>query len=417
VTDRDVLDKAVAAGIDPRDPVSTIMGPPPPCVGEHAPVTEALERMVRSGARAVAVTGGDGRLAGLLGDEELLVSQSASPLDFLRELSVIRLRKDLADQRARLPSLVRRMMLEGARIESLTWLVSTASDLTLRRLIELAVEELGPPPAAFAFLALGSEGRREQTLSSDQDNALVWADGPGEAAAPYFRGLGERVCVWLSQAGLEYCPGNVMASNPRWCQPLSVWKEYFAGWVKRPEPQSLLNAGIFFDFRGVWGEESLAAALRAHVQELLAPRPGLFFRLLAGEVSSLRPVLPARGTESAAGDAVDLKPPVANLSDLTRLYALWHGVPETGTLPRLRQLESGSDLGAKTCQELGQAYTFLTQTRLARQVARLCVEEVPSEHLLRLRELTPLERRFLEQTLELMRRVRQQVERNFLRES
>jgi CBS domain-containing protein len=269
-------------------------------------------------------------------------------MDYLRDLAQTQLLKDLAERRARLPRLARTLMLEGSRIESLTWLVSTVSDTTLRRLLDMAIDELGEPPVPFAFLTLGSEGRREQTLVTDQDNAIVYADvaGKEQLSARYFAQLGERVCAWLKEVGIAYCHAHVMASNPQWCQSLSAWKDYFTGWVRVPDPKAVLNSNIFFDFREIYGDFSIAAELRAHVRELLEPRPGLFFRLVAQEVVRQRlPVGLFGGVAVAPGQARACStccpsPRIATWRSYAR--SGWRGAPNT--LERLRRRAGASSM-------------------------------------------------------------------------
>jgi CBS domain-containing protein len=376
--------------------------------------------MVRSGARSLPVAGEGGEVLGLVADDDLLAAHGSSPLDYLRDVATTRLRKDLAEKRARLPRLVRGLMLDGARVDSITWLVSAASDATLRRLLDLAIAEMGPPPAPFAFVTLGSEGRREQTLVTDQDNAIVYADGGGDAAAGYFARLGERVCTWLNEVGVEYCEADVMAANPRWCQPLSAWRDYFAGWVRRPEPEAVLHSSIFFDFREIYGDPAIAAELRQHVVDLLAPRPGMFFHLLAQSVVEKELAVGLFGKiaveNRGAREAVfDIKHPIARICELARLHGLWHGVRETSTLERLGELSRRGDLGPRTCLDLKHAYSFLMQLRLARQVAALGETGRPTDNLVSTNEISTLEQRFLEDAFGLIRRVQASAARKFLR--
>ena len=422
VSERDLVAKALAVGMDPARPVSEVMTP----AGEPAPsgmrVAEAMEVMVRTGARSLPVADEAGEVLGLLAEEDLVAADRGSPLDYLRDIARTRLRRDLAAQRARLPGLVRTIMLDGARVESLTWLVSAVSDTTLRRLLEMAIAEMGPPPAPFAFLSLGSEGRREQTLVTDQDNAIVFDEPPGREreAADYFGRLGERVCTWLNEVGVEYCEAKVMASNPQWCQPLSVWKGYFSDWVRVPEPEAVLNSSIFFDFREIYGDHAVATALRDHVVETLAPRPGMFFHLLATAVVEKDLPLGRFGkiaveTQGGRADVFDIKHPIARIIELARLYGLWHGIRDTGTLERLQALSRQGDLDARTCLDLEHAYSFLMQLRLARQVAALGDGGRPKDNLISTSEISSLEQRFLEDSFRLIARVQASSGRKFLR--
>ncbi len=421
VSDRDLLERALAAGVDPGRPVGDVMTPAGTPLPADLRLADAMEVLVRSGARSLPVAC-DGGAIGLLADEDLLVARGSSPLDYLRDLAQTRLRKDLAEKRARLPRLVRALMLEGARVDSLTWLVSAASDTTLRRLLDMAVAEMGPAPGPFAFLTLGSEGRREQTLVTDQDNAIVYADVPGreQEAAEWFGRFGERVCTWLNEVGVEYCDGDVMASNPQWCQPLSAWKEYFRTWVRVPEPEAVLHSSIFFDFREIYGDAGLATGLRDHVVELLAPRPGMFFHLLAQAVVDKELPVGLFGriaveTRGDREDVFDIKHPIARICELTRLYGLWHGVRATSTLERLQALSQKGDLDPRTCLDLKHAYSFLMQLRLARQVAALGDGGRPADNLISTSEISSLEQRFLAASFGLVGRVQATSRRKFLR--
>ena len=421
VTERRLLEEVVAAGVDVRRAVSEVMTPPAAPVAASTPLADAMEVMVRANVGALPVADSQGTIVGLLTDQELLVAQGSSPMDYLRDLAQTQLLKDLAERRSRLPRLARTLMLEGSRIESLTWLVSTVSDTTLRRLLDMAIDELGEPPVPFAFLTLGSEGRREQTLVTDQDNAIVYADvaGKEELSARYFAQLGERVCAWLKEVGIAYCHAHVMASNPQWCQSLSAWKDYFTGWVRVPDPKAVLNSNIFFDFREIYGDFSIAAELRTHVRELLEPRPGLFFRLVAQEV--VRQRLPvglfggvAVATRGKREDVFDIKLPISRISDLARLHALWHGVEPPNTLERLRQLAGRSVLEARQCLDLQHAYCFLMQLRLAKQLSALN-EGAELDNLISVKEISSLERKFLEDTFRLIERVQEITRRRFVR--
>ncbi len=422
VSERDLLERALATGLDPTRAVSAVMTP----VGKPTPadtcLADAMEVMVRTGVRSLPIADHGGEIMGLLADADMIVAHGSSPLDYLRDIARTRLRKDLAEKRACLPRLIRALMLDGARTDRLTWLVSAVSDTTLRRLLDMAIGELGPPPVPFAFLTLGSEGRREQTLVTDQDSALVFEDVPGrqEAAAEYFARLGERVCTWLKEVGVEYCEANVMASNPQWCQPLSVWKEYFARWVGVPEPEAVLNSSIFFDLREIYGEAGLAAALRDHVALLLASRPGMFFHLLAQAVVEKDLPLKLFGriaveTRGSREDVFDIKHPIARICELARLHGLWNGIRATSTLERLQALSRQGALDPRTCLDLKHAYAFLMQLRFARQLATLGNAGRPADNLISTSEISTLEQRFLEDSFGLIGRVQASSRRKFLR--
>ena len=141
------------------------------------------------------------------------------------------------------------MINEGAKAQNINNFVTAITDAILEKLIAFAIQETGPPPVKFAFMVMGSEGRKEQTLKTDQDNAIIFEDVSKdklESVNRYFLKLGEQVCDMLDKTGYEFCKGNIMAKNPKWCQPVSTWKNYFQEWIYNASPEGLLQTSIFF---------------------------------------------------------------------------------------------------------------------------------------------------------------------------
>ncbi|MDZ7624231.1 MAG: DUF294 nucleotidyltransferase-like domain-containing protein [Ignavibacteriaceae bacterium] len=165
-------------------------------------------------------------------------------------------------------------------IHSITNFITLIADAITKRIIELAINELGPPPAKFTFITMGSEGREEQTLATDQDNAIIYEDVPPgreEEVKKYFNRLGEIICDNLASTGYRYCKGNVMAKNNKWCQPYSTWKRYFTDWVTTSNPQDLLDIKIFFDLRYVYGDEELSIQLQNHIYHVTCKLQYIFY--------------------------------------------------------------------------------------------------------------------------------------------
>ncbi|MBU1343970.1 MAG: hypothetical protein KKE44_16085, partial [Proteobacteria bacterium] len=162
-------------------------------------------------------------------DDRLLTELSYTSL--IREINQANALEEVIGKHSQLPRLIHSMITNGTKIRTVTWLVTAFSDAILNKIFEFALMEVGPSPVPFAFITLGSEGRKEQTLKTDQDNAIVFMDPDSKKSEAlvqaYFLKLGEKVCMWLDQAGYDYCNGGIMAKNPKWCQPLSVWKNYF----------------------------------------------------------------------------------------------------------------------------------------------------------------------------------------------
>jgi CBS domain-containing protein len=222
---------------------------------------------------------------------------------------------------------------------------------------------------------MGSEGRAEQTLKTDQDNAIIFddvseADYP--AVSPYFLDLGSQVCKRLNQVGYSYCPGDVMAQNPNWCRPLSVWMKYFLKWIYAAEPEDLLQAVIFFDFRHGYGDSQLVEALRSHLFGAIGQWAG-FLRYMVENAMYFKPplgffrnfVVESKGEHR---DSLDLKNAMTPIVDFARIYALKNGIHATNTLERLEQLHIKKILSRQEYEEIEKAYSFLMQLRIVRQL-------------------------------------------------
>jgi CBS domain-containing protein len=291
-------------------------------------------------------------------------------------------------------ALVGRLVEEGGSPYDIGQLVAELNDRMVVRVLGLtaaALEEAGEgaSPAGFCWLAFGSEARREQTLRTDQDNGLVYADPEpeqAEDAAARYRRFAEAAIANLVAVGFPRCPGDAMASNPRWCQPLAVWIRYFRRWIDHPSPEELLAASIYFDLRPLAGAPELAAPLE-HILRSEAPASRAFLRLLAHDVVS-RPVprtifgnvaVTRRGPHRGR---VDLKAAGAmQLSGAARVSALQLGLAETNTIDRFRAAgERGLYTSAET-REIVDACQHLARLRLAHQLECLAADVPPDNHV------------------------------------
>lgn len=403
VTDQDLRNRVLAAGQSATQPVATIMSAPLVRIEDRALLFEAARLMQERNVQHLVVTDERGTARGILTGTEILHAQRHAIGALLGEIQEARSPEELRDSRAKLPVFVKALMESGARVESVTRIMTTVSDAILVRLIALAEAELGPPPAAFAFLALGSEAREEQTLATDQDNAIIYADvapEQNEAVQAYFLRLGEKVCGWLDLAGYRRCKGGVMACNRKWCQPLSQWRQYFTECVTAARPQDLLDVNVFFDFRCAHGEVEHVRQLREHLHHLLAGEgKDAFFFHLAQSTLQFKAPLGFFGNiqlESSRGHpaAFNVKAAIIPLVNFARMYALQNRFAETNTLDRLRRLRDQALLLPSSHDELAQAYTALMQMRLTHQAAQISRGAEP-DNFIDLQELTQLERSVL----------------------
>ncbi len=415
-TDGDLRQRVIAAGLDLQTPVHRAMSAPLVTVPEHAQVYEALLAMENRALQHLVVTDHNGRVTGIVRSRDLVQFPNYGPLVLTREVSQAPSAADVAANCRRAPDLAKALLDSGAQPQRVTRMLSAVCDAAIERLAALAEAELGPPPVPYVFLGLGSLGREELVFSSDQDNALVYADGASDAAAAqgYFRELATMICRGLDEAGYPYCPGEVMAQNPRWCQPLTVWRQYFADWVQRAEPQQLLEFSIFFDFRPVAGASELARELRTHVTALLSHRPA-FFLYLSQEVLAYKPPVGLFGRILRAGDAggqFNIKDALAPLVASTRLYALRGGVDSTNTVERLAELLETGVLSQSSHDETLAAYVTLTRLRLEHQATALDAGESPDNTISR-RRLTPTEETLLNQALAQIAAVQERISHDF----
>ncbi|MEA1921420.1 MAG: DUF294 nucleotidyltransferase-like domain-containing protein, partial [Pseudomonadota bacterium] len=230
VTDYDISHRFVAEKMAPETPVYQIMSSPIISVPDNALVFEAALITQEEFIRHLFTKGEDGRINGIIDNRDLLHFHQYSSSLLIREVHEAESVETLTEAYERLPRLIKTLIDSGAKSENITKLISKVSDLINKKIITFAIEELGPPPTDFSFLALGSEGRSEQTLVTDQDNAIIYEDveeDKKEETEAYFLSLGEKVCKNLDQVGYCLCEGEIMAMNPKWCRPLSSWKNYF----------------------------------------------------------------------------------------------------------------------------------------------------------------------------------------------
>jgi len=260
---RDLRDRVVAEGTETTQPVAERMSPRPICLPSSAPAFEAALAMARHGFHHVVVKDGDAIL-GVVSESDLFSLQRVGMTRIHAEIqsaaTVPRLQELASDIRL----LTHNLLAQGVEAEHMMRLISALNDQLTTRIVELECDAAGTPSDSFAWIALGSQGRHEQTLATDQDNGILFADELGEPARNRERllPLAARINARLAECGFPLCRGEVMARNARWCLSLGEWKETFSTWIDRGDPPSLLNAAIFFDFRAVCGDANPVNRLR-----------------------------------------------------------------------------------------------------------------------------------------------------------
>lgn len=347
------------------------------------------------------------RLCGVVSERDLFSLQRVDLVHLARTIRHAPRLETLVSLRGEISQLVERMLAHGASSTQITQIITLLNDHTVCRVIELALAERGDPGVPFSWLCFGSEGRREQTLHTDQDNGILFeATDSAEANAIRTRllPLAQYINQCLAQCGFTLCKGNVMAGNPELCLSRSEWARRFAGFVREASPENLLGSSIYFDLRVVWGDEQGCEQLRQGLLEQVADNR-LFQRLMADNALRQRPpvgrlrefVLTRQGNDKAA--TLDLK--VQGLTpfvDGARLLALANGIGACNTLERLRELVAKGIIEAQDGAAYEEAYHFIQQTRM-QQHQRQTRDNLPYSNRLDPDSLNHLDRRILRESL------------------
>jgi CBS domain-containing protein len=402
VTDRDLRDRVLAAGLGPSTPARVVASSPIVAVDDDTPVADAQLAMLERAIHHLGVRR-DGQLVGVVTTGDLLRHQATSPLHVQRELEVLD-RDELGRVPERLRTVVGALVDAGLGSLEVARTVSTLTDTLVRRAVELALTELGPAPAPFAWLTLGSDARREQTLLTDQDHALVHGE-VDDAGAAWFAGLADDVTAQLAAAGIPPCPAGTTAR--RWRGTLPWWRQRFARWLGEPDARALLEAGIFLDHRAVVVDGhldvgELDAVVRAHRHD------GVLLARLASAAATARP--PLGLFQRLRGDAdhtIDLKAGgLAPIVDLARLLAVESGIGARATVDRLRAAADAGTLSRAGADELVEAFAFLQRLRLEAQLAAAAAGREATNRV-HLDALGPVRRRHLKEAFVAVARVQQ----------
>jgi CBS domain-containing protein len=390
LTDRDFRLRVLSKGRGPKTPVTEVCSQPVATVPASAPIFETWRTLLESGAHHLAVTGPAG-IVGVVTANDLLRSSAQGPLPMLRAVDLLTSRDRLAGHATRVAEMASALLAGGVEATTVGGFVARLGDALLRKLVGWAEQELGPAPAPWAWLHFGSEGRMEQTILTDQDNALVFAD-EGAATPTWYQALADRVGRDLEAAGYPRCPGGRMAS--RWNLSLGeLRRQLWDGIQHRPA-----EAAIAFDYRRGAGTLDLSP-----LDAVLARGRGerLFVRRLAKGALGFTPPVRLLLRESSR---VDLKlQGIAPIVYLARCYAIEVGSTARGTLERLDAARAAGLMGEGTHAEVTEAFRFLLGLRLRVQLRRIADAE-PVTHSVTVSALSPLERHRLKESFGAIRR-------------
>lgn len=409
VTDYDLRNKVIMEGRAYDRPVGEIMTSPLLTIDGDAQVFDAIFSMMRNRVKHLAVQS-NGTIDKVVTERDLFLTHTRSPVFLLKEMSSA---DDLGELKAcheKLPDLITTLIESNARSIHLNMIITALTDEMLHRVINMALLQVGPPPVEFAFLLFGSEGRKEQTLKTDQDNAIVFEDAvqnDEKAVRKYFLELGTTVCDWLNEIGQTHCKFDIMAKNPEWCQPLSRWKEYHRKWIESDDADHLLKASIFFDFRLGYGQGNLVKALHNSLFQKLVEWPG-FFRHMARNTSQYNPPLSFFGNfvleeKNGRKGLLDIKMAMQLVVDFARIYALQDGNEETNTTKRLEQAFQENRIDRELRDNLIHAYEYLMHHRIKHQAEMIKKSTDPPDNYLQPEKLTQIEQQALKEAFKSIR--------------
>lgn len=371
LTTRDLTNKVLASGMDPGQPVSMVMTPDPITLSPSALGSDILHIMLEHRIGHLPVVE-DGRLVGMVTQTDLTRFQAVSSAGLVRDAAMAETVDEMASVTARIPQLLVQLVGGHTAHEVITRLITDIADTVTRRLLALAEAKLGPAPVPYLWLACGSQGRQEQTGVSDQDNCLFLDDAATPEDHIYFLELARFVCDGLNTCGYVFCPGEMMAMTPKWCQPMRVWRDYFSSWINRPDPMAQMLSSVMFDLRPIGGTPALFREFQAETLDMAARNSIFVAHMISNSLKHQPPLGLLRGFATIRSgefkNHIDLKHNgVVPVVDLGRIYALNGRLTAANTRARLEGAEERGIISASGARDLIDAYDMIARIRLEHQ--------------------------------------------------
>ncbi|WP_040976703.1 DUF294 nucleotidyltransferase-like domain-containing protein [Necropsobacter massiliensis] len=376
ITDRDMTKKVVAQHIDINTPVTHIMTLQPPVINGNELVLNAVSMMMQHNIRSLPVMI-DGQIRGILTATDLVKYNSIQSVFIINHIFQANTLPLLEEVAAQQKGLFSALVENGTAYNDIMKVMTLIADAFTRKLLMMAEHQLGPAPCGYAWVVAGSQARYEMHLLSDQDNALIVERELSTDERHYFTCLASFVNDGLNQCGYARCSGHYMASNPVWCQSLATWKNYFSQWVIEPESESLLNASVLMDMRGIYGDIALVNELQQHFTALVADNKRFLAYLVANSIRVRPPLSIFRNfvltKEGKHKNKLNLKKrAISLLVDLGRIYALAAGITETlSTEQRFANCHKRGLINQQTMDNVLGAYQFVCDMRFKYQLTAL----------------------------------------------
>lgn len=404
LTLRDVMERIALPQLDIDAPITTAMTADPLTLAADRPGYDAAITMAEHGFGHICVVDNNQKLLGIVSERDLFSLQQQGLASLSRAIQHAEHIEQLAQCHQDIEQLILQMQAQGMDFEQLTTIITNLNDRITERIIRICLQQYPDVKQRFTWLAFGSEGRMEQTLVTDQDNGMIFIaadDNHAQQIRQTLLPLAQMINQALDQCGYPLCKGNIMASNPECCLSLDEWQQRFTRWITQGTPEHLLKASIFFDFRVLYGDESLAQQLRQHLFQQ-AKKQSRFLAMMAGNALNNTPPLGLirefRTMKSDVGShSIDLKiNGITPIVDCARIFSLANTVSETNTLKRLHGVVDKGQLNAQDVQNWLQAWQFIQSLRTQNHLNALRNKRIPTNHI-DISTLSELQRRILKE--------------------
>lgn len=397
-TDITLRDKVIARCLHSGIAISEVMDNPIVSISSDAYLYEAVLMMFKTKSRYLLVKTNEEYL-GFLSRNRLLSEQAQSPLVFIQSVKQAENAEELRKKWKQVPDIINQLLGRGVHGEIASQVITTIADTITVKVIEKVIREIGEPPAKFAFIVTGSEGRKEQTLSTDQDNGIIYEDKANEQrelVREYFLDFAKKVSDDLNMIGFEYCKGGFMASNPKWTHSLSHWKRNYSQWIEESVPENAMKFSTFFDFRFIYGDESIVRELKTYIKEKLVSPNQLFLAHIAKNALQYEPPLTffkkIKTQTIGKSEVFDIKTAMSPIVDLIRVYALKNHLEIENTGERMKKLMEIGIFTQQQYNEIHQSYYYLMALRLKNQATQITIDKKNPDNYIEISKLTKIER-------------------------
>ncbi len=419
VTDITIRDRVVARQIDVQRPVAAVMDSQIMSIDSQAFIYEAILLMFRTKTRYLLIRH-KSEYVGFISRNRLLSEQAQSPFVFIQSVKLAQSVDELKKKWEEVPQIVYQLLNRGVKAEIVNQVITSIADTIALKVIETTIDELGTPPAKFVFIVLVSEGRKEQTLNTDQDNAIIYEDKANEQrelVREYFLKFADIVSGRLDYIGFSFCSGGFMAKNPKWTHSLSHWKRNYLEWMAESNPEAVMKFATFFDCRFLYGEAAIMDELQDFLNEELQNPLYKFLYHMGVNALQYEPPLTffknIRTFSMGSQQVFNIKKTMTPIVDLVRVYALQHRIFISNTGERMEVLKEKGVFTEKEYHELLQAYYYLMSLRLKNQAIQIINDKMKPDNYLDPKKLTKIEQVTLKEIFKVIEDFQLRIKINF----